>query len=94
MHWSKLKTFLNKKIHVILPITDFKLKIEIFNSHFSKQYTHLINNGKIQSECPWKSNESLSSITYEINDIEKVIKNFDPNKSHGLDMLSICLLKL
>ena len=42
-----LKTFLNnKKIPVILPIshdnkfiTGFKEKVEIFNSHFSKQYT-------------------------------------------------------
>ena len=32
--------------------------------------------------------------TFEINDIEKIIKNLDPNKSHGHDMLSIPMLKL
>ena len=97
-----MKTFLNNnKIPVIRPIfhdnkfiTDFKQKAEIFNSHFSKQCTPLINNSKIPSECPRKSNESLSSITFETNDIEKIIKNLDPNKSHGHDMLSIRMLKL
>ena len=90
-YWSILKTFLNnKKIPVIPPIfhdnkyiTDFKQKAEIFNSHFSKQCSPLINNSKIPSECSRKSNESLSSITFEINDIEKIIKILDPNKSHG-----------
>ena len=59
MYWSILKTFLNnKKIPVILPIfhdnkyiIDFKQKGEIFNSHFSKQCTPLINNSKNPSEC-------------------------------------------
>ena len=54
-YWSILKTFLNnKKIPVIPPIfydnrfiTDFKQKAEIFNSHFFKQCTPLINNSKI-----------------------------------------------
>ena len=101
-YWSILKTFLNnKKIPVIPPIfhdnkyiTDFKQKAEIFNCHFSKQCSPLINNSKIPSECSRKSNESLSSITFEINDIEKIIKILDPNKSDGRDMLSIRMLKL
>ena len=42
----------------------------------------------------FNQDESLSSITFEINDIEKIIKNRDPNKSHSHDMLSICMLKL
>ena len=101
-YWSIMKTFLNnKKILVISPIfhdnkyiTDFKQKTEIFNSHFLKQCSPLINNSKILSECSRKSNESLSSINFEINDIEKIITNLDPNKSHGHDMLSIRMLKL
>ena len=87
-YWSILKTFLNnKKIN-------FKQWAEIFNSHFSKQCLPFINNSKIASECSRKSNESLSSITFEINDIEKIIKSLDPNKCHGHDMLSIRMLKL
>lgn len=37
-------------------------------------------------------NESLSSIIFKIN--EKIVKNFDPSKSHGHKMLNICILKL
>ena len=74
-YWSILNTFLNSKNMPVIPsilhdnkyIADFKQKIEIFNS----QCSPLINNSKIPSECPRKSNESLSSITFEINDIEK-----------------------
>ena len=36
----------------------------------------------------------MFSITFEINDIGKIIKNFDPNKSHGHDMLRIRIVKL
>ena len=93
-YWSILKTFLNnKKIPTIPPvshdnkfITDFTQKTEIFNSHFSKECTTLINSNKIQSESSRKSNESLSSITFEIRGIEKIIKKLDPKKSHCHDM--------
>ena len=96
-----MKTFLNnKKIPVIPPIfhdkyiTDFKQSVQIFNFHFSKQCSPLINNSKIPSECSRKSNESLSSINFEINEIDKIIKNLNPNKSHGHDMVSIRMLRL
>ena len=86
---------------VILPIfhenkfiTGFKQKTEIFNSYFPKQRTPLINNSKIPSECSEKSRESLSSITFEINDIEKIIKDLDPKKSYGHAVLNIHRLKL
>ena len=89
MYWSILKTFLNNKkiFHDNKFITDFKQKAEIFNPNFSKQCTALINNSKIPSECPRKLNETLSSITFEINDIEKKLKTFH-------DMLSIRMLEL
>ena len=78
-YWFILKTFLNnKKIPVIPPtfhdikyITDFKQKAETFHSHFSKQCSPLINSRKIPSESSRKSNESLSSITFETNDNAK-----------------------
>ena len=97
-YWLILNTFLNNKNMPVIPpilhdnkyIADFKQKTEIFNS----QCSPLINDSKIPSECSRKSNESLHSITFEINDIEKIIKNLEANKSHGHDMLSICMLKL
>ena len=62
------------------------MKIEIFNSHFSKQCTPVINNRKIISECPRKSNESLSSINFEINYIEKINKTL----TQTILMATIC----
>ena len=57
-------------------------------------FNELNSSNKVLSEYPRKSNESLSSISFKINDIEKMIKNLDPNKSYGHDLLCICMLKL
>ena len=54
----------------------------------------LINYSKTVSECLQKSNKSFYSITFEIDYIEKIIKNLEPNTSHDHDMLSIRMLKL
>ena len=72
----------------------FQTKTEIFNSHFLKECTILNKNSKIPPEFPRNSSESLSSITFEINKIEGIIKNLDPKNSHAHDNLSIHILKL
>ena len=41
-----------------------------------------------------KTNNYLSSISFSCSDIEKVIKNLDPNKAHGHDMISIRMLQI
>ena len=66
-----------------------------WNPSFSlfKQCIPVINDSKIPSECSHKSNESLPSITFEINDIETFFKNLDPKKPNGHDMLSILFTK-
>ena len=98
-YWSILKTFLNSKKIPVIPlifrgnkfITDFKQKTEIFNSHCSK---HLKQQQQTSIRMYTKTNESLSSITFEINTMEKIIKKLDPNKFHGHDMLSVRMSKL
>ena len=54
----------------------------------------MYNNSQVPSECPRKLIESLSPITFEINDIEKIFENLDPNKYYIHTILSICMLKL
>ena len=54
----------------------------------------LSNASNFPSDGPQKSNESLSSTAFEVNVIEKIIEDFDKNKPHGHNMLSICMLKL
>ena len=41
-----------------------------------------------------KADQSISTITFTREDIATLIKNVDPNKAHGHDMLTIRMLKL
>ena len=41
-----------------------------------------------------KANKSILAITFTCNNIATLIKNLDPNKAHGHDMISICMLTL
>ena len=59
-------------------ITDFKEIAEIFNSQNTKECALLNNSSKLPSECQRKSNKHSSSFTFEVNNIEKIIKNLDP----------------
>ena len=40
------------------------------------------------------TNSGLSSLTFFQNDITKIIQNFDSSKAHGLDNISIRILKV
>ena len=40
------------------------------------------------------THESLSTIRFRSDDILKIIKNFDPNKAHGHDIISTWMVKL
>ena len=100
-YWLMLKTFLNnKKIPFVPPIyhnnyiTDFKEKAEIFNSFFAKQCTIVKNTGQIPTDSLKRTNNCLSTVPFTKDDIVKIIKNRDPNKTHGHDMISICMLKI
>ena len=101
-YWSILKTVLNsKKIACIPPIyhnnnyiTDFKEKAQIFNNFFAKQCTLVENTTKLPIDSFKRTNNLLSTILFTKDKIVKIIKNLNPNKAHGLDMISICMLKI
>ena len=101
-YWSILKTFLsNKKISCIPPlfyqgkyVTDFKKKAELFNSFFAKQRSIIQNSSKRRVTLNKKTENSISSITFNCNDIATIIRSLDPNKAHGYDMISIRMLKI
>ena len=50
------------------------------------------------SELPFnlhkKTDKSISTITFTSDDITTLVRNLDPYKTQGHDMLSICMLKL
>ena len=91
----------NKKIPCLPPIyhhnnyiTDFKEKAEIFNSLFAKQYTIVKKTSQLPTGSLKRTNNCLSTIPFTKDDIAKIIKNLDPNKAHGHDMISIRMLKI
>ena len=96
-YWSILKTFLNnKKIPCISPIyhnnnyiTNFKKKAQIFNDFFAKQCTLVENSSKLPTNSFKRTNNLLSTISFAKDDIAKIIKNLNPNKAHGFDMIII-----
>ena len=101
-YWSILKTFLNnKKIPCIPPllhqdkfVTDFKEKANIFNNFFANQCSIVSNNSELPVTLTRKTHESLSTIDFSTDDILKIIRNLDPNKAHGHDMISIRMIKI
>ena len=101
-YWSILKIILNnKKIPCIPPIchnnnyiTDFKEKAQIFNNFFAKQCTLVENTSKLPTDSLKRTKNLLSTISFTKDDIAKIIKNLNPNKAHGFDMISIRMLKI
>ena len=94
----------NKKIPCIPPllhqdkfVTDFKEKANIFNNYFVNQCSIVSNDSKLPLTLTKKNthtHESLSTINFSTDDILKIIRNLDPNKAHGHDMISIRKIKI
>ena len=71
-------------------VTDFKEKCQLFNSCFSEQCTILKNISTLRNTCSKHINNILDTIIFSIEDIYKILKNLDPNKAHGHDMIKLC----
>ena len=74
-------------------ITDFKEKAKIFNDFLAKQCTLVNNISQLPTDSLKRTNNCLYTSSFTKDDIAKIIKNLDPYKAHGLDMISICMLK-
>ena len=90
-----------KKISIIPPIlhnnalaTDFKKKAELFNSYFANQCTLINNNSTLPVNIQYLTGKCLSSFYFSEDDIMKVVQKLDPNKAHGQDNISICMIKI
>ena len=97
-YWSILKTFLNNKKILCIPpllhenkfIIAFRRKAEMFHTFFAKQCSLINTSSVLPTTLIMKTLGSLSTI----DDILKIIRNLDPNKAHGHDMISIRMVKL
>ena len=90
----------NKKIPAIPPslvygeiISNFSQKASIFNKFFASQCTPLQNSSSLPTFY-LRTDEILSSLNINKDDIFAIIKNLNPNKSHGSDNISIRMIKL
>ena len=102
VYWSILKSlYCDKKIPVIPPlfqnnnfITSFSEKANLFNIFFANQCSLLNNASTLPEQVRSTTHNFLENIAFSDDDILQLIRQLDPNKSHGFDGISIRMLKL
>ena len=75
-------------------VTVFSKKADLFNSFFAKQCSIIENNSVLPSSTNPITDQYLANIEFTKDDIKRIICKLDPNKAHGHDMISICILKM
>ena len=98
---SIIKTFLNNKKNPCIPplfhgnkfITNFKEKVELFNTFLPNQCTLLNNSNVLPNNLAKLTNKSLDLVNFLTDGISRLKNNFDPNKAQGHNMLSIRMIK-
>ena len=74
-------------------ISDFKQKVNLFNSYFSFQCTPIDTSSKLLVFA-YKMENRLDSADIKEENIYLIIKNLTQNKAHGWDDISIRMIKL
>ena len=100
-YWSIISRFLNKKNTPAMPpiltdgklVSDFKMKSELFNSHFAAQCTP-VKNANALPKFKYRTDKRLNSFTINENNILLIIKNLNADKAHEWDNISIRLMQL
>ena len=72
--------------------TDFKEKAQLFNIFFSKQCSLIPNNSSLPADVT--TDKCLSTVTFSVRDVGKIIQNLDSDEARGHDNLSIRMQKL
>ena len=67
---------------------------DLFNSFFAKQCFLIINSSELPLNVHYTTEKHLKNINFSNSDIEKIIQNLDPNKAHGHEKISICMIKI
>ena len=69
-------------------------KAELFNDFFTIHCSLVNNNSELPLVLTKKTCKLLSTVEFSADDILKIIKNLNPKKAHGHDMISIRMLKI
>ena len=102
IYWSVLKRFLNNKKIPCIPslfhenklVTDFRKKADIFNSFFAQQCSLINSDSSLTSKIINKKDSSLYSVKFSTENISQTTNKLDYNKAHGLNEISIRMLKI
>ena len=101
-YWKILTAFVDgTKIPLIPPllvgnqlVSDFFVEGNLFIDYFSKQCTIIDNNSFIPANISFRTEERLPTFDICSIDIVKIIRSLNPNKAHGQDEISICMMKI
>ena len=75
-------------------VPDFLEKANLFNDYSSKLCTKIDNDSAIPANTSFVTEERLSTFEIYPGDIVKIIWSLDPNKAHGHDEKTICMIKI
>ena len=88
----------NEKIPCIQPlrhhnkyVTDFKEKVGIFN--FAEQCFSINDSSKLPSTFLKRTEKIVSSVSFSSNVNAKIVRELDPSKADGHDMISVRMHK-
>ena len=71
------------------------LTANIFDNFlFDSLHSLISNSSKIPPYIQYLTDNRLSSVSFSLDKIKKVIQNLDPNKVHGHDNINIRMLKV
>ena len=92
---------MGKKILLIPPlnvgnklVTDFKEKARLFNEFFASKCTPITNDSSLPSLLNLNLTSKLSVINFTDDDILKIIRSLNINKTYGHDDISIRMVKI
>ena len=71
-----------------------KKRLNNLTTFLQKQCSVINTNSDLPSVLSKKTHKLLSTIHFTSDDILKIIKNLNPNKAHGHDMISSRMMKI
>ncbi|MCH2390413.1 MAG: reverse transcriptase family protein, partial [Nitrospinales bacterium] len=99
--WSSYKRLINNKKNTNIPpllvngsfIANFKEKAMCFNKLFAGYCKTLVNNSILPPSPNPRTNSTLSGVEIHVSEIISIIGKLNPKKAHGIDGISIELIR-
>ena len=99
-YWSILNNFLGKRKTPNIPlllVNDFVVsnlttKANLFNNFFTSEFPPVVNSSTLPN-LSYKIQKQISDFEIKEDNILLTIKNLNPNKAHGRDNVSICMIQ-